>query len=135
MSVSSAIAGIPTSTSLMLTGATSNSIFPIPTLSSNISSSNITSGIISSITPISISTTTTTSTAPATTTTNGNDLDSILSSTTSLKYLQDARNTSDIGSQFTICIVAGLIFFLAFCIFRTRYFIEELWALTFVLIY
>ncbi|KAI8973738.1 hypothetical protein BDF20DRAFT_883871 [Mycotypha africana] len=39
---------------------------------------------------------------------------------TAEKYLNDAKHAADIGSQFTICLVAGLIFFIAFCYFRTR---------------
>lgn len=37
-----------------------------------------------------------------------------------LKYYNDAKHAANLASQFTICFIAGLLIFLAFCIFRTR---------------
>lgn len=36
-------------------------------------------------------------------------------------YSKAAENPSDIGSQFTICVCAGILIFLVFCFSRTRH--------------
>ncbi|KAI9482660.1 MAG: hypothetical protein EXX96DRAFT_555188 [Benjaminiella poitrasii] len=68
---------------------------------------------------ITASTTSTTSTEePSTSRIPGFDIP--FTGDTAKKQLENARHTSSISSQFTICVVVGLICFLAFCIFRTK---------------
>ncbi|OBZ88318.1 hypothetical protein A0J61_03633 [Choanephora cucurbitarum] len=123
MSVSSA--AIPSSS--IITGSISSSI---PTASAAISANN-SSSIYSTITPsASITdslTTTTTSSSAAATTSNGSVWDQITNNPTAINLQDNAKNPADIGSQFTICFVGGLLIFLAFCIFRTRH--DELMTL------
>ena len=99
-------------TSSMITGSLSSIISP--TASSNIPS------IIASTTSsqfTSVTTTSTSSSEASTTACVSTGFDYCFNG---LNYLNDAKHAPNIGSQFSICVVVGIIFFLIFCIFRTR---------------
>ncbi|KAL9547183.1 hypothetical protein MBANPS3_006283 [Mucor bainieri] len=107
-------------TSSMITGSVSSIISPT---ASSIISSTISSAIesaTSSTSSLEATTATTSSTAAAETSfscTPGSPLDICFDGA---DYVNNALNTANIGSQFTICIVVGILLFLIFCIFRTR---------------
>ncbi|KAK4513964.1 transport between ER and Golgi ATPase protein [Mucor velutinosus] len=114
-------------TSSMITGSISSIISPT---ASSIISSTIPSAIesaTSSINSPEITTATASSSTAATTSsstaeetqscTPGSVLDVCFDGS---QYLDTALNTANIGSQFTICIVVGILLFMIFCIFRTR---------------
>lgn len=106
----------PTSlaTSSIISSTISSIISPTPT---SIFISNTTSSFISS-TPTSMSYISSSASAtPSTTKPGGFGF----TDETTIKLAADARNTSDISSQFLICIIVGILCFLAFCIFRTRH--------------
>ncbi|KAI8645022.1 hypothetical protein BD408DRAFT_412508 [Parasitella parasitica] len=88
-----------------------------PTISSIISN-NISSTIASATSSSQFTSTATSSEEPSPTQSKGPGFD--LDFRIGEKYLDDARHTANIGSQFTICVIIGIIFFLIFCIFRTR---------------
>lgn len=91
------------------------------------SSTTISSSIIPTSTSISsfISQTTSSIEATTTTTKNDNPIISVPDFSWNTSYnsqlLYDKKHAGNIGSQFTVCVIAGLVCFLAFCIFRTRY--------------
>lgn len=109
----SATAG-PSSLATSIISSTLSSIISTPTstIISNATSST-------SRTPTSLSFYSSTSPTPTTTTKSGGGFG--FTDDTLTKMGADAKNTSDITSQFIICIVAGILCFMAFCIFRTRH--------------
>ncbi|OAD07867.1 hypothetical protein MUCCIDRAFT_135153, partial [Mucor lusitanicus CBS 277.49] len=103
----------------MITGSVSSIISPT---ASSIISSTISSAIESATSSISSPEATTATTTSSTSTalpscTPGSGFDWCFDGS---QYLDTALNTANIGSQFTICIVVGILLFLIFCIFRTR---------------
>ncbi|KAI7906249.1 uncharacterized protein BX663DRAFT_540836 [Cokeromyces recurvatus] len=112
-------------TSLSFTTSTITNDIISPTTSSSISNNTTIYSSISSSDSTFIATPTTTTTTAITSTAGPSTshipgLDIPFTSDGAKKYLEDARHTSDIGSQFTICFIVGLICFLVFCFFRTR---------------
>ncbi|KAI7892182.1 uncharacterized protein EV154DRAFT_441952, partial [Mucor mucedo] len=104
----------PTSLATSIISATLSSIISTPT-------SNIISNAISatSRTPTSMTFYSSSASPSPTTTSKGGGFG--FTDDTLTKMGADAKNTSDITSQFVICFVAGIVCFLAFCIFRTRF--------------
>lgn len=98
-----------------ITGSLSSIISP----TASIISSNI-SSIIASTTSSQFTSTTTTSTSSAEASTTKCVSKGIDFCFDGANYLNDAKHAANIGSQFSICVVVGIIFFLIFCIFRTR---------------
>lgn len=111
MSVPSGATSIIESQSIIPTSFISSVISAVPT---SIISNATSSSFISS-TPVETSSTTSSSTASEPSVT------SVLGGNYGENAIEAAKNPSAIGSQFTICFCAGLLIFLVFCFFRTRY--------------
>lgn len=113
-------------TSSMITGSLSSIISPTAssiissTISSVIESATSSSSSSSSISPEATAATTSSSAAEQTPSCQPKK-GSIDLCWDGYGYLDNALNTANIGSQFTICIAAGILLFMIFCIFRTRY--------------
>ncbi|GAN04213.1 DUF221-domain-containing protein [Mucor ambiguus] len=106
-------------TSSMITGSVSSIISPT---ASSIISSTISSAIESATSSISSpeATAATTSSSAAEETHSCIPKPGLDVCFDGMQYLDTALNTANIGSQFTICIVVGILLFMIFCIFRTR---------------